>query len=190
MPNQHHILTVGISLLTNFEKARQLPQAEALRRGQQVAQFLLANPKVNCAEINSLDSRTGFLGPGAPTLTASLVYSQTEAGKLCAKLIECFLKTRGVMATRLQLDAIDLPSRARADAQLAQRLAQRGLSDLRAKLLDHITRLRRRSPSVQIELNCTGGYKAECAVLYELGRALRLPVYYLHETFKVAVELP
>ena len=41
-----------------------------------------------------------------------------------------------------------------------------------------------------LELNCTGGYKAECAVLYELGRTLRLPVYYLHETFKVAVELP
>jgi CRISPR/Cas system-associated protein Csm6 len=36
----------------------------------------------------------------------------------------------------------------------------------------------------------TVGYKAECAVLYELGRALRLPVYYLHETFQVAVELP
>jgi len=39
-------------------------------------------------------------------------------------------------------------------------------------------------------LNITGGYKAECAVLYELGRTLRLPVYYLHETFQVAVALP
>ena len=30
----------------------------------------------------------------------------------------------------------------------------------------------------------------KCAVLYELGRALRLPIYYLHESFKVSVELP
>ena len=32
--------------------------------------------------------------------------------------------------------------------------------------------------------------KAERAALYALGRTLRLPIYYLHETFKVSVELP
>jgi putative CRISPR-associated protein (TIGR02619 family) len=41
-----------------------------------------------------------------------------------------------------------------------------------------------------IQFNATGGYKAEVAVLYELGRALRIPVYYLHETYKVAITLP
>ncbi len=190
MPSHHHLLTVGISLLTNFEKARQLSQADALRRGQQIARFLAENPKANCAEINSLDSRTGFLGKTRPDLAVSLVYSQTEAGKLCAKLIERFLKTKGVASTRLQLAAIDLPSQDKADPKVAQRLAQGGLEDLRTKLLDHVTRLRRNAPGVVIELNCTGGYKAESAVVYELGRALRLPVYYLHESFQVAVELP
>ncbi|MBI4328163.1 MAG: putative CRISPR-associated protein [Chloroflexi bacterium] len=189
MPH-HHIVTVGISLLDNFEKARQLPRPDALRRGQQIAPFLAENPKTNCAEINSLDSRTGFLSKTKPDLSVSLIYSQTEEGKLCAKLIEQFLKTKGVMATRLQLEAIDLPSQAKADPEVAQRLAQRGLADLRTKLLEHVARLQRATPPPFIELNCTGGYKSECAVLYELGRALRLPVYYLHETFQVAVELP
>jgi putative CRISPR-associated protein (TIGR02619 family) len=187
---QHHILTVGISLLVNFEKARQLARPDALRRGQQIARFLAESPKAGCAEINSLDSRTGFLSATKSDLGVSLVYTQTEAGKLCAKLIEQFLKARGVTATRLQLEAIELPGQGKADPELAQGLARRGLEDLRAKLLEHVAKLRRNSPGVAIELNCTGGYKAECAVLYELGRALRLPVYYLHETFQVSICLP
>lgn len=38
--------------------------------------------------------------------------------------------------------------------------------------------------------DCTGGYKAECAAVYALGRSLNLPVYYMHETFEAVVELP
>jgi putative CRISPR-associated protein (TIGR02619 family) len=188
--NSHHVLTVGISLLSNFEKARQRPRPDALRRGQQIAQFLAENPRAHCAEITSLESRTGFLRKATPDLGVSLVYTQTEAGRLCAKLIGQYLKTQGVKATLLQLESLDLPSQEKADPEEVQQLAQRGLEDLRTKLLQHVTNLRRNCPGIAIEFNCTGGYKAECAVLYELGRALRIPVYYLHETFHVAVELP
>ena len=74
--------------------------------------------------------------------------------------------------------------------EFAARESADALADGRQRVVEHITRLQRATPPPRIELNCTGGYKAECALLYELGRALRLPVYYLHETFQVAVELP
>ena len=61
---------------------------------------------------------------------------------------------------------------------------------MRERVVQHVARLRRQTPALAIELNCTGGYKAEAAVLYELGRTLRLPIYYLHETFQTCVTLP
>ena len=64
------------------------------------------------------------------------------------------------------------------------------LTDLRQRVANHVARLRDKQPQLDLQLNCTGGYKSECAVLYELGRALRVPVYYLHETFQVSVDLP
>lgn len=54
----------------------------------------------------------------------------------------------------------------------------------------HVAKLPDGQPGLRIEVNITGGYKAECAVLYELGRALRLPVYNLREKFRVTIELP
>jgi hypothetical protein len=57
----HHLLTVGISLLTNFAKTRGLAADEAARHHRAIADFLEADRRKACAEINSLDSRTGLL---------------------------------------------------------------------------------------------------------------------------------
>ncbi len=81
---------------------------------------------------------------------------------------------------RLPVRGADAPARD-LTPEFASRECSEALSDLRQRVADHIARLRRNKSELDIQLNCTGGYKAECAVLYELGRALRLPVYYLHE---------
>jgi len=56
--NQLHIVTVGVSLLSNLAKANNLPLENALRRHKQLAEFLKADPRAACSEINSLDART------------------------------------------------------------------------------------------------------------------------------------
>jgi len=188
MPS-HHILTVGISLLTNYAKARNLSVDGAAKKHKAIAEFLHADPRKACAEINSLDSRTGFLGGKAPDLAVTLAFTTTEKGKLCASLIEKELKRRKVSVHRLPVRGVDAPARDVTPAFAARECAA-SLTDLRQRVAEHTSRLRRATLPPRIELNCTGGYKSECAVLYELGRALRLPVYYLHETFRVAVELP
>jgi hypothetical protein len=56
-----HLVTVGISLLTNYAKSANLPIEKVLRRHKQLADFLKAEPRAACSDINSLDARTGFL---------------------------------------------------------------------------------------------------------------------------------
>ncbi len=186
---QHHLLTVGISLLTNFARERHLPVGEAAGHHKALADFLRGDPSNACAEINSLDSRTGFLRSKTTGLSVTLAFTTTEKGKLCASLVEKELKRHGVRVHRLPVRGLDAPARDFTPS-FAARESAAALAEFRQRVVDHIARLQKAATPPQVEFNITGGYKAECAVLYELGRALRLPVYYLHETFKVSVELP
>ena len=185
-----HIVTVGISVLTHFMRANNLKLPETLKRVPAVAKFLAEAPQERCAEINSLNARLKLLPKPPQGLAVALVYSQTAEGRMAAGLIERFLRHLGVAVTKLQLASIDLPGLAGADAAVAQQLAERGLSKLRGKVTEHVAKMRRQHAGLVIQFNATGGFKAETAVLYELGRALRIPVYYFHETYKVAITLP
>jgi putative CRISPR-associated protein (TIGR02619 family) len=190
---QHHILTTGISLLTNFAAAQtpRLSIEEALRRHKELERYFLTDPKAASAEINSLHARTGFLDQkDAVALGVTLVHTNTASGKLVASLLEKFLKRSRVRPLhKIPVKGFDKPARD-FTPQFAQQEALEALTQMRERVVEHIAKLRRQSPDLAIELNCTGGYKAEIAVLYELGRALRLPVYYLHEAFKACVTLP
>lgn len=185
----HHIITVGISLIDNFARQRNISREEALDWHRDMMAFLRNDPRKASAEINSLDSRTNFLQGKAPGLEVTLIFTHTKMGKTAASLIEKELKSRKVLVHRLPVRGFDAPSRD-FTPDVAARESAAALTHLRQRVVNHVARLQRQTPPPSIELNCTGGFKAECAVLYELGRALRLPVYYLHETFKVAVELP
>jgi len=187
--SSHHILTVGISLLTNFAREHNLQLDQAAKRHRDIEDFLRHNPPKACAEINSLESRTSFLSRRTQNLAVTLAFTTTPKGKLCTSLIEKELKRHKVVVHRLPVRGADAPARD-LTPEFASRECSEALSDLRQRVADHIARLRRNKSELDIQLNCTGGYKAECAVLYELGRALRLPVYYLHETFQISVTLP
>jgi putative CRISPR-associated protein (TIGR02619 family) len=186
---KHHIITVGISLLTNFAKERNCVVDEILKQHQAMAKYLRDDPRRASAELNSLDSRTGFLNGADSTIHVTLVFTTTGLGKSAASLLERELKFRKVTVHKLPVRGFDAPARD-CTPEFAASEASAALTDLRQRVTEHVARLQKTAPTTLIELNCTGGFKAECAVLYELGRTLRLPVYYLHETFKVSVELP
>ena len=189
---QLHIITVGISLLTNFAKANGLPLESVLRRPKRLMEFLKADPRNACSEINSFDARTGLLRKKNKGLAASLVYSATagQESRLAARLIGNFLKLRGVEVAEIKLKDIGVPANPRADRAEAARLAEAGLMRLYEKLEAHVRKMRQLHPDLEIALNATGGYKAEAAILYGLGCELGLPVYYLHETYRVPITLP
>jgi putative CRISPR-associated protein (TIGR02619 family) len=190
--NQLHIVTVGISLLTNFAKANNLPLEKVLRLHKQLAEFLKANPRAACSEINSLDARTGLLRKKNKGLAVSLVYSATagQESRLAARRIGNFLKQQGVEVAEIKLKDIGVPANPKAHPAEAARLAEAGLIRLYDKLEAHVNKMRQLHPDLEIALNATGGYKAETAILYGLGCDLGLPVYYLHETYRVPITLP
>jgi putative CRISPR-associated protein (TIGR02619 family) len=190
--NQLHIVTVGISLLTNFAKANNLPLEKVRRHHKQLAESLKADPRNACAEINSLDAYSGFLRKKNQGLAVSLVYSATpgKESQLTARLIGNFLKQHGIEVAEIKLKDVGVPANPQADPAEAARLAEAGLIHLYDKLEAHVRKLRRQHPSVEIALNATGGYKAEAAILYGLGCELGLRVYYLHETYRVPITLP
>ena len=189
---QLHIVTVGISLLTNYAKASNLPLEKVLRHHKQLAEFLKADPRAACSELNSLDARTGLLRKKSKGLAVSLVYSATAAKEshLAARLIGNFLKQRGVEVAEIKLKDIGIPANPQADPAHAARLAETGLIRLYDKLEAHVQKMKQQHPDLEIALNATGGYKAETAILYGLGCELGVPVYYLHETYRVAITLP
>ena len=184
----HHILTTGISLLQNFANSRKIEIAEAIRRHTQVKEYLFETPRKASAEINSLDVRTGFLESGKTDLEITLIHTETDAGKCVASLLEKLIKSKKLKVHKIPVRGFDKPS-GDFTAEFAQREATEALTQMRESVMRHVGNLRR-SARPEIELNCTGGFKAEVAVLYEIGRTLRVPVYYLHESFKVCITLP
>jgi len=187
--NQHHILTVGISLITNFAREHACKPADALRRNVELKKYLQKQPTQASAELNALESRTGFLSQKPANLAVTLAFTETPMGKTCASLLEAFLKKHGVAVGKLPVRAADAPAQDYTPEFAAQEAAT-ALRELRQCVTAHVARLQSKTPAPTIQFNATGGFKAECAVLYELGRALRIPVYYLHESFKIAIELP
>jgi putative CRISPR-associated protein (TIGR02619 family) len=189
---KHHILTTGISLVTNFVNAQhpRLSLSEALSRHVDVQKHFLADPVAASAEINSLNARTKFLVEKQPAFGATLIYTETAEGKMVTTLLEKFLKKQGIAPLyKIPVKSLDKPAKD-ATPQWAQQNVTEALTRMQQSVVSHITKLREKSPDLQIELNCTSGYKAEVAVLYEVGRTLRVPVYYLHESFKVCITLP
>lgn len=188
--NELHILTVGISLLTNYERASGVPREKARRQIKALEEFLARDPCAASAEINALAARLGGLERIGPEIAVTLVYTQTEEGRATAGAIHRFLKARGVTVAEIKLPGIELPSEKKSDLAAVRRAAEEGLRLLRDKVAGHVRKMRRQSPDLAVAFNATGGFKAEVAVLYGLGRELGIPVYYLHETYRTVIELP
>ena len=186
---KHHILTTGISLLDNFRRAQTptLSLEEATRHNKRIRQYLDSDPKAASAEINSLQNRTNFLQDTTRNLVVTLIYTTTPAGRLVFSLLKSFLRGKVAQVHSIPINGFDAPQKP-MNAADAQKTAAGDLIQMRTRVVEHIAKMQKQS--AEIELNCTGGFKAEVAILYELGRTLRVPVYYLHESFKVCITLP
>ncbi len=184
----HHIITVGISLLTNFEREYKTTRENALKQHQQVLEFIAKNPTQACAELNSLNAKTKFLENNKP-LGITLVYTDTQFGKFASSMIKTYLERKGYRPLEIKLNNLAVP-KTELDAKKAQQLANKGLKELQTKIKKHIEKLTKKAPDIKIYINATGGYKAQVAVLYGIGTELDIPVYYMHEEYQMAIELP
>lgn len=193
---QHHLITVGISLLTNFEREHnderkhKTTREETLKKHEQILEFINKNPTRACAELNSLNAKTNFLEKtnGNP-FGITLVYTDTQIGKFSATMIKTFLERKGFKPIEVKLNNLAIPKE-ELDAKKAQKLVNKGLQELQTKIKKHIEKLTKKTPDLNIYINATGGFKAQVAILYGLGKELNIPVYYMHEEYQNAIELP
>ena len=184
----HHIITVGISLLTNFEREHKTTRDNTLKQHQQVLDFIVQNPTKSCAELNSLNAKTKFLEVKKP-FGITLVYTDTQFGKFSATMIKTFLERNGFTPIEIKLNNLSIP-KTELDAKKAQQLANKGLKELQTKIKKHIEKLMKKDPDTKIYINATGGFKAQVAILYGIGKELDIPIYYMHEEYQMAIELP
>lgn len=185
MKTQLHIISLGTSILSNFEKKNPDPS-----RFKTAGKLLDHDPTSTSAEINSLEARTGFLKSPkiAKNLIVSLIYSSTSDGKRVATLLRKFLKDKVAGVHTIPFTGFERAADTNYDSHSAQTMAEEALADLQTKLVRHIKKM----PSSQydIQLNITGGFKAESAIIYRVGLNHQLPVYYLHDTFRTCIEMP
>lgn len=188
MPTHLHIVSTGTSVISNYERLEKKSTGFNLNDQGQIAKFLAQDPCAASAEINSLQARTGFLERGGQDLSITLVHSATDKGQRAAAVLERFLKDKVGSFRSLPVIGFDRPANEHYPPEDGAKDAAKSLSDLKNKITSHITTMRDRFESVQI--NCTGGFKAESAVLYRVGIELSVPVYYMHESFRCCVDLP
>ena len=184
-----HLITVGISLLSNFARDTGCTLEETVRRGSQLEEYLKSDPQRASAELAGF---LGLLGSKArlPNVSVALIHSQTAEGKLAATHLRKWLAAHGVKVTTIQLSNVDLPANAKGDIEACQRAAETGLRELRDKLVSHIQKVRAQVPAIKVLVNATGGYKAQIAVAYSVGKLLDARTYYQHETYRTPVFLP
>lgn len=188
MTTQLHILSTGTSIITNYEKEnRNLPGFNPNDQGL-LSTYLDAQPTSASAEINSLNTHTHFLENGGANISVTILHSTTEKGQRAAGVLQRFLQGKVHSIQLLPFIGFERPSSALYTAEEAARDATQSLADLKEKLTTHITNMRLRFDETHI--NCTGGFKAESAILYRVGLALSVPVYYMHESFRCCVNLP
>jgi putative CRISPR-associated protein (TIGR02619 family) len=186
-----HVVTVGISLLSNFARKKGISTADAARYAQDLRQLIEDHPLESCAEIASLQLRCGILDEEKEKPAIALVVSHNEQGKCAAGCIAAFLRRKlGLAVTELKMDALDLPAIEHADPDAVQEAMAASMLAMREKVRSHVEKERAEQADLHVQFNMTGGYKAEVAVLYGLGRELDVPVYYLHESYRIPVELP
>lgn len=190
-PKHLHILSIGTSLASNYQRTHgDEPGFDATDQGA-LANFLAENPCAASAEINSLNARTGFLDAEsvANDLSITLVHSEMELGTNVGGVLARFLKGNKVGGFQTRpFRGFDRPANDDYPPEEAVAHARQTLVDLRQKLTEHIQKMKVNFETVQI--NCTGGFKAESAILYQVGLQLDVPVYYLHESFRCCVDLP
>jgi putative CRISPR-associated protein (TIGR02619 family) len=185
MATNLHILSVGTSTLTNFARAKTSPNPP-----KSAAAYVDAHPTQASAEINSLNAKTNFLADtkAAKKLSISLIYSETVDGKKAATILKKFLKNRVASIQMIPFAGIERAADSAYSVADSQQMAEQSLTDLQAKLVRHLEKMKPSSKSIQI--NITGGFKAEAAIIYRMGCHLSIPVYYLHESFKTCIQLP
>lgn len=166
------ITTVGTSVLTNHSKWKSgSPLPDVVEIDNWLA---TADPVLASAETHSW-FRLGILNGEECRIV--LVHSHTAEGIFAAERLKVFAENHLLQAVTCEAQDLD---HGRPDD------FNRGLSSLARVICEEKTKADKHGYA---EIVATGGFKAEAAVANLVGTILRVPVHYLHESFRQIVTL-
>ena len=183
-----HIVTVGASLAINYEKSRsnrqvppskieeklsQMHEAERNQYSKDLVKYI--NEKESRGELTEASAELNALSRYMNEISLTyLIHTDTNIGRCCAKAIKEYLTGKGIQVAE-PIEVKDLHS---------PETFQRGLANLIREVSEILTHYKK------IRICATGGYKPEVAMTSVLGFIARVPVYYIHESFKEEIHLP
>jgi len=166
------ITTIGTSVLTNgkfWKHGEPVPARDAVEHW-----LSAADPVAASAETNSWHRLEAL---GASETRVVLAHSSTAEGRLAAEVLAGHARKAGVEAVLVEVPRL---------GKTGERDFNRALASL-AKIICEQSSLAARHGYA--EIIATGGYKAETAVATTIGAMLKIPVHYIHESFKDIVTL-
>jgi putative CRISPR-associated protein (TIGR02619 family) len=183
-----HIITVGASLASNYEKekvGKRIPEARIeeklskmseAEKSQYIKRLLKYIQKKN--EENKLTETSAELNAVSEYFSeisiAYLIHTDTNLGKCCANALKQYLEQNDIqVAEPIEIKGLHGPE-----------TFQKGL----ARLVHQIANILANHRNVRI--CATGGFKPETAIATLLGFMAKAPVYYIHESFHQHIHLP
>lgn len=189
---EFHIINVGVSIITNFQKSSSTPTEiknaklsdndfwksclDDPKFMNQLFEFVKLDPKRNSAELNS------FLRKIENSQNVIEVYftgTKTPVNEICVRTLERFMKYRGItIYTTKEFPGYFLETFHGEDRKEA---FVKGISDM----LDHLIRLatKKKEDGYSVYFNPTGGFKAHVIACALAGFMTNCEVYYLNEEF-------
>lgn len=199
MAKQFHIINVGNSLLTNFQRSRvefsKISQTDGnfwkeklndVNFINEIYQFLESNPMENSAEMNT------FLrvvqGKEPREAEVYLSGTNTYSNEICVRTLQRFLKSKGYLVYEPPTFSGYFFEASRYDEKYAGNEFVRGVADMVDRFI--YLAMKKKSEGYEVFINPTGGLKAHVIACALAGFLTGSKVYYMNEEFKDVVFLP
>jgi len=196
---QFHIINVGNSLLSNFQKVkteiREITPAdnEFWKKAiddvsfmNEIFQFLDSDPKANSAEMNTFLRVVEDVNP--KEIEVYLSGTNTYSNEICLRTIQRFLKKRGYLIYDNPVFSGYFAEASRYDEKYASDEFVRGVAEMVDRFI--YLAIEKKKEGYEVFINPTGGLKAHVIACALVGFLTGCKVYYMNEEFENVVFLP
>ena len=196
MEKELHIVNVGVSITTNFKKAKQITNLDFEKllkeeiKETEIYKFVEKDPEKNSAELNSIYKKIDNDKDENEDINNKKYYfyfigTNTAENRLCVKIIKSILEKDNYFI--INPENKEIPGYYMEDTNVYEEF-KKGISDLLEHLIKFIDNNKKNYD--KIYLNPTGGYKPHVIATALAGFLTEIDSYYLNEKFKKIIFLP
>jgi putative CRISPR-associated protein (TIGR02619 family) len=199
---EFHIITVGNSLIANFQKFTENKEIKEAKMGdeefwgkkledrkflEEMYGFLKESPTERSAEANSLNAYMRKYNVPKEEIEIYLSGTKTSSNEIALETINRYLREVG-FSVLVPKQVEGYFPKAEFDERIAVEEFEKDLSSLLNSFV-YLAK-RRREEGYKVLFNPTGGFKAHVAICAFAGFITESLVYYIHEEFKEVIVFP